>query len=48
MEFVSHICPGFIQIQTVNVKRRFARRQLLPESRIKYIGNAKYSRRRLI
>ena len=42
MEFISHVCPGFIQIQTVNVKRCLARGQLFPEPRIKNIGNTKY------
>ena len=44
MEFLSHVCPGFIQIQTVNVERCLARRQLLPEPRIKNIGNTKYEK----
>ena len=44
MEFRSHVCPGFIQIQTVNVKRCLARRQLLPEPRIKNVRNTKYEK----
>ena len=44
MEFLSHVCPGFIQIQTVNVERCLARRQLLSEPRIKNIGNTKYEK----
>ena len=43
-EFISHICPGFIQIQTGNVKRCLAKRQLLPEPRIINIGNTKYEK----
>ena len=44
MEFINHVCLGFIQIQTVDVKRCLARRQLLPEPRIKNIGNTKYEK----
>ena len=44
MEFINHVCPGFIQIQTVNVKRCLARRQLLPELRIKNVENTKYEK----
>ena len=44
MEFINHVCSGFAPIQTVNVKRCLARRQLLREPRIKNVGNTKYEK----